>query len=230
VPAELIESYDRLLEVLDALIESPGDRKTLVLDAIGGFERLTHEHCCQRDFQGEWSDRGFASFQKGYDLSVTYWLGVLQRLEKLKNAGVIVIMLGHVKVKMHNNPMGANFDRYISDISSQYVVTFRELEADVAALEAAATNASVALAALSARMAAARSAERRASRGKEMNREEARVRAMNCPAPSPGSTRDPAVARAPMRYTYRITMPRRLKAEEAMDTTARVMGEAAMGE
>jgi len=82
----------------------------------------------------------------------------------------------------------------------------------------------------SARKAAAKSAERRASIGKEMNREEARVRAMNCPTPSPGSTKDPAEARAPMRYTYRITMPRRLNAEEAMDTTARVTGEAAMGE
>jgi hypothetical protein len=79
-------------------------------------------------------------------------------------------------------------------------------------------------------MAAAKVTERRASRGREMNREEARVRAMNCPTPSPGSTRDPAVARAPMRYTYRMTMPRRLNTEEAMDTTARVMGEAAMGE
>jgi hypothetical protein len=116
VPAELVESYDRLLEVLDTLIEAPGDRKTVVLDAIGGFERLTHEHCCYRDFGNDWTDRGFASFQKGYDISVTYWLAVLQRLEKLKNAGLVVVMLGHIKTKMHNNPMGANFDRYISDV------------------------------------------------------------------------------------------------------------------
>ena len=47
------------------------------------------------------------------------------------------------------------FDRYMSDVSQQTVATLRALEADVAALEAAAQNASAALGALGARLALA---------------------------------------------------------------------------
>ena len=56
------------------------------------------------------------------------------------------------------------------------------------------------------------------------------MRAMNCPAPSPGSTREPGAALLPKRCTYRTTMPSRLNTEEAMDSTARVKGGAAMVE
>lgn len=56
------------------------------------------------------------------------------------------------------------FDRYMSDVSTQTVATLRALEADVALLEAAARNASAALAALHARLALA---EQRAETAQE---------------------------------------------------------------
>ena len=116
IPAEEIESWSNLLRRIDDLINDQQGRKTLVLDAIGGFERLCHEHVCTRDFGGNWGERGFGSYQKGYDLAVTDWLNLLARLDRLHRAGVMIMLLGHCKVAPFKNPLGPDFDRYVSDV------------------------------------------------------------------------------------------------------------------
>ena len=73
VPTATVDSWQKLLGLLDQLVAGT-DRKTLVLDALGGFERLCQEHVCACDFDGDWGERGFMSFQKGYELSATEWL------------------------------------------------------------------------------------------------------------------------------------------------------------
>lgn len=115
VPAEVCETWPDTLAWLDALITDQQGRKTVVLDAHGGFERLCHEFVCKRDFDGDWSERGFLSYHKGYEIAVAEWLKLLQRLDQLNAKGVITIILGHAKVKQFNNPTGAAYDRYVVD-------------------------------------------------------------------------------------------------------------------
>lgn len=112
VPTALVESWDALLALLDSMIAEPGAIKLLALDALGGLERLCHEHVCARDFKNDWGEKGFSSFHKGYDLAVTDWLGVLNRLDRLNEKGVAIIILSHVQVKSFKNPAGSDFDRY----------------------------------------------------------------------------------------------------------------------
>lgn len=112
IPCLLADSWDGLLAVLDGLVADPGDTKTLVLDALGGFERLCHEHVCARDFAGNWGEKGFGAFAKGYDLAVTDWLGLLNRLDRINEQGVAVWLLSHVGVRPFKNPLGPDFDRY----------------------------------------------------------------------------------------------------------------------
>jgi hypothetical protein len=112
VPTALVESWDALLGVLDALIAEPGEARLVALDALGGFERLCHEHVCNRDFKGDWGEKGFSSFHKGYDLAVTDWLGLLNRLDRLNEKGIAILLLSHVQVKSFKNPAGSDFDRY----------------------------------------------------------------------------------------------------------------------
>jgi hypothetical protein len=117
VDAAHVKSWPMLLELLDKLgdVEKPS-HQVLAFDALGGFERLCHEHVCQRDFNGEWGERGFASYQKGYDLAVTDWLQFLQRLDRIRVRGVTILMLGHVQVRPFKNPLGADYDRYVCDV------------------------------------------------------------------------------------------------------------------
>lgn len=112
IPTAVINSWEELLGVLDALIANPGETKVVALDALGGFERLCHEHVCARDFKGDWGERGFGSFQKGFDLAVTDWLGLLNRLDRLNEKGIAILLLSHVQVKGFKNPVGPDFDRY----------------------------------------------------------------------------------------------------------------------
>lgn len=117
IPAARIDSWDVLLATIDSLIADPGQTKALGLDASGGFERLCHEHVCNQEFKGDWGDRGFASYQKGYDLSVTHWLGLLARLDRLRDQhGTTIVLLSHCKVTTFKNPDGPDFDRYCSDL------------------------------------------------------------------------------------------------------------------
>jgi hypothetical protein len=116
VPATRIRTWSECLGVLDDLIADQQGLKALGVDAIGGFERMCHEHVCNRDFNGDWSEKGFGSYQKGYDLSVGDWLQMLARLDRLWDAGLTIVLLSHCKIKTFKNPMGADYDRYVADV------------------------------------------------------------------------------------------------------------------
>jgi len=114
IPSAHVTTWDQLLGLLDKLAKNPP--KFLGLDAIGGIERMCHEHVCHRDFKGEWGETGFAAFAKGYDMAITDWLLMLSKLDALNALGTSIILLAHCKVKPFRNPEGADFDRYTADI------------------------------------------------------------------------------------------------------------------
>lgn len=114
-PYQIVPGWENLLAQIDGLTHDAQGIKTLVLDALGGFERLCHECVCKRDFNGEWGEKGFGAYQKGYDLAVGDWLGLLARLDRLRNNGTNVLFLAHCKVATFKNPIGADFDRYGCD-------------------------------------------------------------------------------------------------------------------
>lgn len=120
IPAASVETWDELLATLDSLIADPQGAKLLALDALGGFERMCHEHCCRVDFKDEWGETGFMSFHKGYAQSVTYWLGLLQRLDRLRELhGISILALSHSTVQKFKNPDGSDFDRYECDLHAR---------------------------------------------------------------------------------------------------------------
>lgn len=113
VPVATVSSWADLIGLIDAIQAEPGDVKNVVLDALGGFERMCHTHVCKRDFQGDWSERGFLGFHKGYEMSVNEWLILLARLDRLRTAHDIgIIMLSHSRIRPGRNPLGEDYDRY----------------------------------------------------------------------------------------------------------------------
>jgi len=119
-PQLVAETWKELLGEVDALIASPGDVKVLGLDALGGFERLCHEHICETEFGGDWGEKGFAGWQRGPSIAVTEWLGFLERLERLRNTTAVhVVLLAHARIAPFKNPTGADFDRYVCDCNTK---------------------------------------------------------------------------------------------------------------
>lgn len=120
VPVAQVQTWPELLATVDAVVADPGSIKTLVMDSLGSFERLCAEHICATKFNNEWGEHGFASYGKGWETCMSEWVLLLQRLDRLRAAGVMVIMLGHSTVATFKNPAGADFDRYTCDVNRKF--------------------------------------------------------------------------------------------------------------
>ena len=117
IGAANIEDWGGLNALLDSWLASDVlPFESLALDAMGGFERMCHEMVCRRDFKGDWGERGFTSYNKGYDVSIPDWELMLGRLFDLNQRGVAIILLSHCKVKNFKNPLGPDFDRWVSNV------------------------------------------------------------------------------------------------------------------
>lgn len=113
---EVSSTWTKTLAVLDHLIDNDTGHTSLFMDAISGFEKQCHRHVCDRDFKGEWGEKGFMSYHKGYELAANDWLGMIAKLDILnKRKGMAILLLSHCKVKTYSNPLGENFDRYTPD-------------------------------------------------------------------------------------------------------------------
>lgn len=108
-----LNEWQEVMDVVDSL--AGDDHETYVFDALSGFERLCHEHVCRTQFGGDWGEKGFASFQKGYDISVGEWCKLLAKLEQIKGQGKTILMLSHSKVRPFRNPLGADYDKFVAD-------------------------------------------------------------------------------------------------------------------
>lgn len=112
-----IANWDDAIGALDALAAGEHSYRCLAIDALGGFERLCHEEVCRRDYSGEWGDRGFGSYQQGYDVSLADIRAFINRLDVLRDKkGMSILLLGHAKVSPFKNPEGPDYDRYNIDI------------------------------------------------------------------------------------------------------------------
>jgi len=117
IPAVTVHSWQELMAFCDEqLSEEPLGYQHLAFDAAGRFERMCHEYVCDREFKGEWGEKGFSAFQRGYHIAIAEWLKFQERLERLNNRGIGITILGHVTVKSFKNPAGADFDRYSIDV------------------------------------------------------------------------------------------------------------------
>lgn len=113
VPRVMIDRWPDLLARVRWLVDQP--YQTVVLDALGGFERLCHEFVCERDFDGVWGEKGFTGWQRGYEISVPEWIILLEALDRLHAANKTVLILSHSRIGPFKNPMGPDFDRYVAD-------------------------------------------------------------------------------------------------------------------
>lgn len=109
-----------LMAALNLLTVEDHGYKTLVIDTLNGVERLCHEHVCARDFDGDWTDKGFLGYMRGYELALADWREFLDRLDRLRERkGMLVIALCHTKVATFKNPDGPDYDRFQPDMHAK---------------------------------------------------------------------------------------------------------------
>lgn len=112
-----ILTWNELLSAIRTLTDQQHDYKTLVIDTANGAERLCHEYVCTTQFKGEWGEKGFASYGKGFDVSIAEWLMMLSALDKLRGVrSMCILLLTHTRVKNFKNPEGLDYGRYSPDM------------------------------------------------------------------------------------------------------------------
>jgi len=108
-----VQNWKQVLAALDELIEEDHPYKTVCIDSMSGMESLMHNYCCEIDFKGDWSAKGFHSFQQGYFISAKEHLpDFIDRLDQLKAKGINIILIGHNEIKNHADPERENYDKY----------------------------------------------------------------------------------------------------------------------
>ena len=117
IPTVRIASWGGFLKLLDNIrdAETP-PCKLLAIDEISGIERLCHEYICFKHFNGNWDEKGFTSFQKGFDIAVPEWVAMLERLDAIHERGIPVVLLGHVQIRTFKNPVAEDYDRWVSNV------------------------------------------------------------------------------------------------------------------
>ena len=111
------EDWDVLMGQIAALIGGEHNYRTLVLDTLNGAEALSHKFVCHRDFNDDWGNKGFGSYNVGYSVALPEWSRLLVALDRLRaERNMTVMLLCHTKVKSFRNPEGPDYDRYSPDV------------------------------------------------------------------------------------------------------------------
>lgn len=103
--------WDDMMTLLDELINNTHPYKYLAFDTLGEFERMLHEHVCQKEYKGDWGNKGFSNFQIGYKTAIPYFLEFLSKLDELRYKDVGIIFLAHAVVKTHRDPQREDYGR-----------------------------------------------------------------------------------------------------------------------
>lgn len=113
IPAVTVSNWEELQAWTKQLINECS-HKVLIFDSLGPLERMCHEYTCRLHYGNDWSDSGFASYQRGYDVSLQYWRLWLQDLERLRREqSVAVLLVGHAQPQNYKNPMGDDYFRMV---------------------------------------------------------------------------------------------------------------------
>ncbi|MGH8247069.1 MAG: AAA family ATPase [Gammaproteobacteria bacterium] len=114
-------TWNDALDAVRSLIDDPGDRKTLIVDELGGgFERLCHEHVCQTYLKNNWGETGFAGYQRGYEMAIPAWRELLKLFEELRfRRRLAIIALCHVRTGTIKNNAGADWTASVPDVNDR---------------------------------------------------------------------------------------------------------------
>jgi len=86
----------------------------VVYDSLTGIEKLCFTQHCEEYFDGDWSNKGFLSYQQGpRNAAKTDWPRFLSSLDAHRNAGRNVVILAHTTIRQEPNPDGPDYSRFV---------------------------------------------------------------------------------------------------------------------
>ncbi len=107
----LSETFDDVVAALKSLREEKHDYESVVIDSLDWLERLVWDKLCDQYAVPsiEKVDGGYA---RGYMHALSLWREVLDHLNVLRAAGMVIVLIAHSKVERFEDPESSPYDRY----------------------------------------------------------------------------------------------------------------------
>ena len=116
------QTFDDVMEALGTLATAEHGYQFVVIDSATALERLVWEKTCQAE---QWPNIEKPGYGKGYVCALTQWQKVMEALDWLRNnRGMGVILIGHVKSKVFNDPLLEPYDAFMWDIKDNAASAF----------------------------------------------------------------------------------------------------------
>lgn len=101
---------------VENLINGEHDRKTLVIDNIGDILDLLHAEVKRRDFKDD--QMAYAAYEVGARVNAPNDVRLmLSALDRVRDRGMSVVLVGHARVQEIKDPSTANYDKWMPDMS-----------------------------------------------------------------------------------------------------------------
>jgi len=117
------QDWGELLECIDVLGTTKHDRQTIAIDTINQAVTLCEAYICKRDFGDVWNpsrgQEGFNSFGKGNFATAQELKKLLNKLDKLQEKGLMVILCAHTGQHKVANALGSDYTAYGADVPRQ---------------------------------------------------------------------------------------------------------------
>ena len=109
------ETFDDVLAAVATLITDEHEFKTFIIDSASALEPVIWAKLCEENNCDSIEKVG-GGYGKGYIEASNKWRDLMEGLDMLRQKGIAVILIGHVKVKRIDDPLGTSFDQYQFDL------------------------------------------------------------------------------------------------------------------
>ena len=117
-------TWEALLEAIDVLTEEEHEYQTVVIDSIDWAEPLAWATACREANKPSIEAIGYS---KGYVRAQELWLQLLRRLDALRAARRMhVILVGHAVIRTFHNPEGDDYDNFALKLHEKSAGVVRE--------------------------------------------------------------------------------------------------------
>ena len=94
---------------LDELYNEKHEYKTVCVDSLDWFERLLWDKVCE---DNSWKSIDQPSYGKGYAETLRYWGEYVEKLNRLRDKGMMIFQICHSEVRKVEDPRIEAYDRY----------------------------------------------------------------------------------------------------------------------
>jgi AAA domain len=112
-------TWTEVLEGVRTLTSEKHEYKTLVIDTLDSLEPLVWKQIIARDGKADGIEQVGGGYGKGYIAACDEWRVLISDLERVRAAGMNVVLLAHCTVVNFKNPIGPDFDRYVMKLDKR---------------------------------------------------------------------------------------------------------------